>query len=202
MPDTGRSKRLLRLLFATIFPDMDPTSKEFYAVAFEMLGIIHYIVFADQLAVPSDENGRPLEPFLEARPLFINEADGLGYRSAELEEIETRFTAITRLGKEAALVLHGHVMGTLIRTFMQYLVVLTEGGRFGRGTSDAAPGDAVWLSSGCPLPIVLRRMEDEGRYAVMGSCMIPSLAEGGLAREIFEEDADRMAQAIQTIELA
>lgn len=201
LPNTDRGKGVLLLLFGTAFHHLDPSSKEFNAHAFEMLGIILAKDDADEPTSAGD-TVRPLQNLIEARPYFINEADGLGFDSTELEQIKTRFKTTISLDNPATSNLYSAALLHFILNIRFRHVIWTKSGRLGWGSRETGPGDTIWLFSGCPNPIILRKMEDEGRYMVIGPCEVPGFMDGELQREMFQGDEDRMAKAMQTIELA
>ncbi|KAK2596237.1 hypothetical protein QQS21_006329 [Conoideocrella luteorostrata] len=79
----------------------------------------------------------------------------------------------------------------ILNTIDHTVIVGTEYKRMGsaRLNTHVRPGDQVWVIFGCPMPLILRpKADNNGRYTVLGTVIIPGLMAGE-ALELASEPA-------------
>jgi hypothetical protein len=54
----------------------------------------------------------------------------------------------------------------------------TRNGYFGIGTQSLREGDSVWIVPGCPVPLILRRVESGVRYRLVGGSYVHGVMDG------------------------
>lgn len=84
---------------------------------------------------------------------------------------------LAELSRQASLydVHYSHAMS--IRPFC------TQRGYFGIGTQCLQTGDTAWVVSGCPVPLILRRVEGSLRYRLVGGAYIHGFMNGELLKD-------------------
>ncbi|RKK29718.1 hypothetical protein BFJ66_g3439 [Fusarium oxysporum f. sp. cepae] len=63
-------------------------------------------------------------------------------------------------------------------TWINHRAILTDTGYLGMGPDSTQAGDEVWIISGCPAPLVMRKAEERNDYCLIGETYIHGAMQG------------------------